>query len=162
MNEGLGPLLQQHRGSVYRCCLARVRSRCRAEELTQDTLVVALRRYDRLYAVGSLRAWLLGIARRLCVNDRRKRRELLSAQGEVALVDPGDVLEGLLGDERRRLLWAEAERRLLPLERRALYLRCVEEVPDKQIEALLGLTNPSGARGVLFGCRRKLERALLA
>jgi RNA polymerase sigma factor (sigma-70 family) len=45
-------------------------------------------------------------------------------------------------------------------ERLALWLRCEEALPVEEITGILGLTSPSGARGLLQTARRKLRAAL--
>ena len=42
----------------------------------------------------------------------------------------------------------------------AVALRYVEHLPVDEITSLLGLTDKSGARGVLQRCKRKLKREL--
>lgn len=70
----------EHGDVLWRFCLARTRSPAVAEELVQDTLLAALRGYDRFRGASSERTWLLGIAARKVAawgreQARRRRRE---------------------------------------------------------------------------------------
>ena len=49
---------------------------------------------------------------------------------------------------------------LSPLEQEAVHLRYVEGLPQDRITEILGITQASGARGVLQTCRRALTREL--
>lgn len=134
------------------------------ESLRQDDYR-RLRAY-RSMAGGSVAAWLVVVARRLCLDHERReagrprsreatearqsewrlRRAL--ARGGAAEFDPGDRLpagdpspdERLRGEELRRALDA-ALRRLEPRVRLALRLRYEDELSVAEIGALLGLGN---------------------
>jgi RNA polymerase sigma-70 factor (ECF subfamily) len=61
----------RHRKVVYRCCLAMMRDREIAADLTQDSFIKALERIQG-YHGGQLRAWLLRIARHHCIDEIRR------------------------------------------------------------------------------------------
>src|SRR6185369_12387989 len=69
-----------HGAVIGRLCMALLGSQADAEEATQDTLLRAHRAMATYRGEGSVKAWLCGIARHVCVRmleTRRKGRELL-------------------------------------------------------------------------------------
>src|SRR2546423_13028132 len=64
---------QQHAGSVHRYCLSQVHDPAVAEDLTHETFVRAFVAYERIRPdLTSTRAWLITIARNLCVEHHRR------------------------------------------------------------------------------------------
>ncbi|MEZ4291934.1 MAG: sigma-70 family RNA polymerase sigma factor [Myxococcota bacterium] len=75
----------QHRDAVFRFIRKRVRSDAEAEDLTHDTFVQALRSLERFEGRSSLRTWLLGIARHVCLRFYRF--------GDRWMIGPGSAEE---------------------------------------------------------------------
>ncbi|MCO4768580.1 MAG: sigma-70 family RNA polymerase sigma factor [Deltaproteobacteria bacterium] len=147
---------------VYAVCRRMSGSEEAALDLAQDTLLTGYRKLHEFRGDSAFGTWLYGIARGLCMNAIRRRREVLSEDG---LLETGDdrasVLAGLRREEREELV-RQAASTLSPLEQEAVYLRYVEDLPQDRITKLLGITQASGARGVLQKCRRTLARELRA
>ena len=153
-----GLLLEELRPAVVRLCRRRGLPVARAEEVAQDTLLVAYLRRER-FVRGSLRSWVLKIASFLCNNERRRCTEVVGAAlpdrchpgesplGAVARVQAADRLQRALGTLRAP-------------EQRALRLRYWEGRSYRDLEVELGLTGTSGARGLLQTLRRRLRREL--
>ncbi len=156
----LDRLFDAHRQQIRRLCLGWVGDPQLAEELVQETLLKAYEKLPQFDPDGRFQFWIFGIARNLCRNAMRKRRELLSADG---VLDPGDPALGALSQlrerERTELLRQASLAALDPQEQEAVHLRYVEGLSQDRISALLGLQG-SGARGLLQRCRRKLGREL--
>jgi len=162
LNGEMTDLLKQHQDRVYRLCLGMVRSPERAQELTQETMLIAWRRLPSFNGSTPFKFWLYGIARNLCRRHREKRAEFLSEDG---LIDPSDhqatdALARMRYQERIVVLMAAAEAVLEPIEQEAVYLRYVEGMSQEAITTELELTSSTGARGMLQRCRRKLKREL--
>ena len=152
----LEQLFEQHRPRVYALCLRMSGDPHLAEELTQETLAVAWERLDGFKGRARFSTWIHGIARNLCANNARKRKELLTLDGLVQLDDPtAPVLAQLVAREREELLLASASAVLEPDEQEVVWLRYGEGMGQDQITRLLHLPGV-GARGVLQRCRRKL------
>ncbi|MEL6347060.1 MAG: RNA polymerase sigma factor [Myxococcota bacterium] len=152
-------LFETNRPQIYRLCLRMTGDPQRAEELTQETLLVAYKRLDEFRMQARFSTWIYGIARNLSRNARRKRSETLTEDG---VFEPGsveaDALQALQDQERVALL-KQAAAALSPIEQEAIHLRYVEHLSQDEITAVLSLDG-SGARGLLQRCRRKLRRAL--
>lgn len=154
-------LFAAHQDRVARLCLRMTGDPERARELAQDTFLVAYARLPTWRGEGTFWAWLFGIARHTCLRAREKRADVLSVDGLLDPSDPaGGVLLALRAQEREAVLTAAAAAVLDPLEQEAIHLRYVENLEVEQITAILGLSERSGARGLLQRCRRKLHREL--
>ena len=108
----------QHKDAVYRFAWRMSGSTAAAEDITQDVFVGLLRHPDRFDpARGTLRAFLLGIARNLALKHWRSthRFEPLDEETVVAEVfdpDPSDIGEAV----------GRAVRALRPLQREVVIL----------------------------------------
>lgn len=106
----------------------------RAADLAQETLLRALQGAHRYRGEGSVRAWVLGIARNLL------REWLRSARREVpmaSVVDSGGT-ETFAGD------WVDVDRalaRLDPDHREVLVLRFVLDLPSRDVAGALGISD---------------------
>lgn len=125
---------------VARFVARRVRARADAEDLTARVFVVFVERlgdYER--ARGSVRGWLLTIARNAIIDHVRKTRP--AAPDELLDVLPSEEqgpLDGLL--ERERAAELVALLRELPAETRELLaLRFADGLRHREIAAVLGL-----------------------
>lgn len=130
------------------------------EEVVQDVMVVAWRKLPGWRGEGRFEGWLFGITTRVCANARRKRRDLLTDDGELEAVGPTlSALAALRRDERERVL-LEALDGLEETEQRVVWLRLVEELGRDEIALEAGLADANAVRVVFQRACRRLERAL--
>jgi RNA polymerase sigma factor (sigma-70 family) len=78
----LGTLLERHRAPLYALALGILGRVPEAQDVVQDTSVVALSTIDRLREPEAVGAWLRSVVRNLCYTRLRKARE------QVALDEP--------------------------------------------------------------------------
>ena len=157
----LNQLFSQYQDRVYRVCLRYTPNTEQALELTQDTLLLAFRKLPEFRGEARFSTWLHSLARNLSMNAVRRRRETLVEDGVVDPTDPRmGALSSLRHSEREALFLRVSSAVLDPIEQEAVYLRYVEQLPQDTITTVLGLSEASGARGLLQRCRRKLTRAL--
>jgi RNA polymerase sigma-70 factor (ECF subfamily) len=171
--------------SLYRYAVVRVRDHHLAEDLVQDTLLTAVRKFDEFQGRSALGTWLVGILRHKILDHfraaARKREEAaLSLPSDndcdpteewftgygAWKVDPNAGLEVLDEDPRRLLERAEVLRALracldrLPSSLRRLYvLRELDGSPPEEICETTGVTR--GSLAVLLHRARQLLRACL-
>lgn len=68
--------LEKHGDALFRYAVFRVRESSCAEDLVQDTLLAALKGYDKFQGRGSERTWLIGILKhKIADHFRRAQRE---------------------------------------------------------------------------------------
>src|SRR5688500_10059250 len=77
-------IIERYQRAVYAVAYSGVRDRALADDVTQDTFVVAWRRLGELRDEQRIAAWLCGIARNRA-RDARKRmhRECVTPHGEI-------------------------------------------------------------------------------
>ena len=109
----------QHKDAVYRFAWRMSGSAAAAEDITQDVFVGLLRRPDRFDpARGTMRAFLLGIARNLALKHWRAEHRFEPLDDEEAVAAQSVGLErGDIGDAVGR-----AVRSLRPLQREVVIL----------------------------------------
>lgn len=141
--------LERDRARLVRLCAYLSGDRDLAEDLAQETLLVAWRNMHKLYTPELRSRWLSGIARNVCLSwMQRHRRELrrLASPDEGApppleeLADDFDVEVELERHELVELL--DRALALLPAETRTVLIeRYVAEAPHAEIAARLGVSD---------------------
>lgn len=131
-------------------CARKTGDREVAEDLAQETLLVAWRNADRLYSPEVRVGWLAGIARRMCLNwERRRGRErsrLLRPNTECDRPDfedwPDDDVDLEHTIERHEIAETlDSALAALPLDTRsALLAHYCDGVPQREIAARLDLS----------------------
>jgi len=108
----------QHKDAVYRFAWRMSGSAAAAEDLTQNVFVSLLRYPNRFDpARGTLRAFLLGIARNLALKHWRAEHRLEPLDDEEMVAEPVDPDRGAVGD-----IVGRAVRALPPLQREVVIL----------------------------------------
>lgn len=130
--SAFGTLVHRHHGRVFAFLMALTRQRQDAEDLTQETF---LRAWDKLHHFNPelpLLPWLLTIARRQSIAVlRRSRPPQLDSISEPPSAEPQASSQALH-------LWELAKSLLPPATYTALWLHYREELPLKQVAAILG------------------------
>jgi RNA polymerase sigma-70 factor (ECF subfamily) len=142
-------VMATEREALVRFCARYTRDPHAAEDLAQQTLLKAWRHEQQLKDPQARRGWLLSIARNECLMWARRRGRELSrfvdldrteeAEGHDALAGDFDLELALERDALVSLL--DRALALLPPEiREALVWRYVEEAPQSEMAARLGLS----------------------
>jgi RNA polymerase sigma-70 factor (ECF subfamily) len=159
--EAAAALLERYAERIYLWCFRMTRDHARAVDLAQDAALEVLTSLHQFRGEASVSTWLYSVTRHRCLRAFR-RPSLFTDEVEDldALPASGpsleDQVELRLETEDLLTLMREA---LQPDESTALWMRCVEGMSIPDINRLLGLTNASGARGLLQTARRKLRSA---
>lgn len=144
---------RRHGRAVGRLCMALLGSGAEADEAVQETFLAVALAIGGYRGEGTVRAWLMSIARRTCARrlETRSRRD-----GRLALVHdaPAPAVqpdEAAIADARGRMVRAALEQ-LRPSEREVLVLR---------YEAGLGFREVAQACGIDEAtARKRASRAL--
>jgi RNA polymerase sigma factor (sigma-70 family) len=121
-----------------------------AEDAFQETFLRALRAYDRLEHGEHLRAWVLTIAARLCIDSARRARPVRHELPELPVEDG-------------RPAYAEIEHladSLPPTERAAVVLRYAYDLAYDDIADALGSTPEAARQAASSGVRRLRSRRI--
>jgi RNA polymerase sigma-70 factor (ECF subfamily) len=154
--RALSLCVQRHGPSIGRLCMAMLGSQLDADDVTQETLLAAHRGFAEYRHEGTLRSWLLGIARNKCLQHlekhRRRGARLRLVRAREAGADTARELDQELlerAEQARALL-----ERVRPSDRDALLLRYVGELSFKEVAAACGIEETAA--------RKRVSRALLA
>jgi len=123
-----------HGAPVGRLCMAMLGSQAEAEETLQDTLLAAHDAMASYRGEGTVRAWLFGIARRLCARRlvmRVRREQQQHAAATASAV--GEPPDGALQAKQRAARIRAALARLSPTEREAVLLRFESDLSFREI-----------------------------
>lgn len=154
-------LVRRHFATVHRFFRGRVADSA-ADDLTQRSFLVALERHDRFRTDGSMRAFLLGVARlELLVHLRAQRKPIDALDPERdPLPDLGTGAVQLLERRDDRRMLARALRRL-PLDLQiAIELHYWEQLSSHEIAEVLDVPAPT-IRSRLQRARKLLEGLLV-
>jgi RNA polymerase sigma-70 factor (ECF subfamily) len=170
----LDELLSSERPRLVRLCTRLTDDIQAAQDLAQETLIIAWRNAYQLRDPDRYSQWLSGIARNLCRNWTRSRErdrahlevlaaDLISLPAQERLVDPADIEVEL---ERGALIeLLDRALALLPPETRAVLIqRYVEDSPYAEIAARLCLSEDAVAMRISRGklaLRRVLTTTLI-
>lgn len=145
-------LVERHHSAVFRFLVQLTRHREDAEDLTQISLMRAIRAADRYDGRASLRAWILGIAFHEFTRQRRKKawlpilKEFAVSNQEMDSVLDTEVLLGALA-------------KLKPVARAIFLMHYVEDVPIAEMSVILRV--PEGTiKSRLHSARQKLQTYL--
>jgi RNA polymerase sigma-70 factor (ECF subfamily) len=152
-------LVHRHLRAAYAVALAITGDADDAEDVAQDSFVVALERLDDCADPERFSAWLLKIVRNRALNWRRSRaRRATTPLHEVVVPansDPERDTERVL--LRERLM--EEIATLTELQRQVLLLHDLEGYRHREVAEVLGISEVS-SRVHLFAARRALKSRL--
>ena len=145
----------QHKDAVYRFAWRMAGSPAAAEDITQDVFVGLLRHPDRFDPDrGSLRAFLLGIARNLALKRWRKEHRYEPLDDEALVAEPVDLGRGEVGD-----IVGRAVRALVPLQREVVILAEYDGLTRAEIARAVD-ADVGTVKSRLHRARENLRRAL--
>jgi RNA polymerase sigma-70 factor, ECF subfamily len=143
---------REHGASIGRLCMAMLGSQVDADDMTQETLLSAHQSLLSYREEGSVRAWLLGIARHKCLQHLEKNRRRGARLRLVTTFDASPAADEVLAAKKR----AEQARALLeqvrPTDREALLLRFGADLSFREVAMLCGIDEPTA--------RKRVSRAL--
>jgi RNA polymerase sigma factor (sigma-70 family) len=153
LRDALARCARAYGPALGRLCMAFMGSQAEAEELVQETLLAAHDAFPQYRGEGSVRAFLFGIARKVCARavERRARRD---ARLRLVHDDQHQQDASELAVARQRALKArEALEALKPTEREALLLRYEGDLSFREVAEACGCDEAAA--------RKRVSRALL-
>lgn len=151
--EATAACAREHGAALGRLCMALLGHQGEAEETVQETLIAAHDSMPGYRGEGSVRAWLCGIARRLCA---RRLETRVRHEQKLRLVHDAAITAGTPHDEllrqRRAVRVREALETLKPSEREAVVLRYHTGLSYREIAIACGIDEAAA--------RKRTSRAL--
>ena len=121
--ELMQQLHDEHAAALWGYCLRLTgQDRARAEDVVQETLLRAWRKFPALDgSQGSVRAWLFKVARNIVIDEWRTKR----SQSELSVADVPEVGDEVDRTDQLLLSWVVADALTrLSTEHRAVLLEC--------------------------------------
>ncbi len=146
-------LFERHHLTVFRFLRRLCGSQPRAEDLTQEVFLRAVRSLDRLAPASNEVAWLLRIARNLWIDRQRARARRPHRVERPTKEASTDATPGL------RLDLDQALAKVPEIERQAFLMREVGGLSYVEIGTLLDLS-AAAVRSRIFRARRTLRSSL--
>lgn len=150
--EAIARCAQAYAIALGKLCMAFTGSQAESEELVQETLIAAFDAFPNYRAEGSVRAWLFGIARRICGRhtEMRARREakLRLVHDSRRGADASELVAMRERAERARAALAK----LKPSEREAVVLRFEAGLSFRELAIACGVDEAAA--------RKRVSRAL--
>lgn len=139
--------------------LRRTGSRHDAEDLLQETFLLAYRKLHRYRPDWRFSTWIFTLAHRVSLTHRRKKK-LPAGDGGLdqcmVSVDPSSCVQG---QELRRAIWDIASELLEPDAVSALWLSYVESMAAEEVGKVIG-RSPNAVRILLHRARARLAGPL--
>ena len=161
---------------LYKLHLPYVRSVGRAilhtndlDDVCQETFLLAFTRLKSFKRQANFRTWITQIARNQCLMVLRRNRQITNGDSQLLQIDDDKAADDLLGQciftvEDRNLAAIPAQldlakllRVLKPLQRAALEMAYLDDVPDQEIADRLGMTLASVKSVIHHGKKRVRE-----
>ncbi len=147
--EAVACSARAHGAAVGRLCMALVGTQAEAQELAQETFVAAAKAFASYRGDGSVRAFLFGIARRLCSRhiEMRARRDAKLRLVHDTGGGPGDAAEWVVLRQRAQRA-RSALGGLRPTEREAVVLRFQGELSFREVAEACGVDEATARKRV--------------
>jgi RNA polymerase sigma-70 factor, ECF subfamily len=147
-----------HGAALGRLCMAMVGSQAEAQELAQESLMAAHEAFSSYRGEGTVRAFLFGIARRVCsrhveLRSRRDAKLRLVHDAERERSDASD----LLAAQQRAARARSALDKLRPTEREAVLLRYQSDLSFREVAGACGVDEATARKRVSRAIARLRE-----
>jgi RNA polymerase sigma-70 factor (ECF subfamily) len=137
-------LVRRYQGRVCSVAFTYTGSEEEALDVAQEVFVRAWKRLDSCRDPERLAAWLLSIARNACLDHLRRRKarppaQDLPADEMVSLADPIAATDAALEQQDERDVLEKALHQLSPINREAILLKDIQELPLEEMATMLDL-----------------------
>ena len=152
-------VVEAHWTAVYRLLYSMAGNAHDCEDLTQETFLRALRRWETFQQGTNLRAWLLRIAANAFFDVKRKQQTLKISPLQVEVPSDSQSAEEMLDIREQGALVRAAMEELTELNRLVFHLRVTEDLSFREVAELAGITEVA-ARWHMHQARAKLLKRL--
>lgn len=151
-------MYQQYSSTVYKYLVCVSGSAEIAEELTQETFVIALKKIHQFRGECKVSTWLCQIAKHLWYQELRKSKKHVSVSLEEVAENlrTENTVENLVLKNEEKLEFFKKLQTLDELSKEVVYLRTMGSLSFIEIAEILGKT-PNWARVTFFRAKQKIK-----
>ncbi|MBI2805243.1 MAG: RNA polymerase sigma factor [Planctomycetes bacterium] len=157
--DSFGEVVEAHWTAVYRLLYSLTGDPHDTDDLTQETFLRALKRFETFKKGTNLRAWLLRIGTNAFFDVKRKQQTLKIGPLTEDVKSEEKSAETLLDLAEQGKLVRRAVQDLTELTRLVFHLRVTEELSFKEVAEIAGVTEVA-ARQHMHQARAKLLKRL--
>jgi RNA polymerase sigma-70 factor (ECF subfamily) len=143
-------LVERHWRQIYKLCLFYLHDPQDAEDATQQVFEKILIKYAQFQGQSDPYTWIYRIAVNTALNHLRRRKivrwlalEKAGQQTDAAAADPAQDMERREEEREKRRRLQAGIARMSAREKRAFYFFYFEQLPQKQIAAIMGTSVPA-------------------
>ncbi len=156
-----GMLYTKYLDEIYRFVLFKVGSELTAEDITEEAFLKTWERLPKIYKkdgkIDNFRAWLYRTANNLVIDHYRKKKPADNIEDTRPSFAPRPEDIAQRHEISREL--TQSIKELDPEYQQIILLRVVNELPHKEIAAIMNITE-GNARVLLFRALKKLKEIL--
>ncbi len=145
----------QYSNMIYKYLLCLSGDAHLAEDLTQETFVIAVSKIHQFRAECKVSTWLCQIAKHLWYKELKKAKKLQTEELTENLAI-GNRVEDLFLQKEEKLQFFRSVQKLDKLSREVVYLRMMGNLSFIEIAEVLGKT-PNWARVTFFRAKQKIK-----
>lgn len=150
---------QQYANTVYRYLLYLTKNKELAEDLTQETFAVAVKRIGKFRGECKISVWLCQIAKYLWYKELKKKekKKTFSLEELSQVVPQDDMLEEKISEKEEKLSLYQKIETLSEQEKSIMYLRLAGDLNFVEIAQVLG-KSPNWVRVTFYRAKEKLKK----
>ena len=153
--QNMEEIYQQYSNTIYKYLLCLTKNHELAEDLTQETFVIAVKKINGFRGECQLSSWLCQIAKHLWYRELKKSKKApLEELTEEMMAR--DTTEELVLQNDEKLQYLKSMQKLDEFSREVLYLRLMGNLSFLEIAEVLGKT-PNWARVTFFRAKQKIK-----
>ena len=159
MSDSLDKELKPHLDPLYRFAMALTAADCDARDLVQETLLRAIKHQNQFVGLENKRAWLFKVmsnAHRDMLRQQQRRPPLNALAISIRTTSTPQRNMEIREQQNQVLGYFQ---RLPEVQRKVMYLRCVEEFSIKQIAESQSMTE-NNVKTNLCIARKKVKEML--
>ncbi len=160
-SEAFSTLMARYQNLIYGYCVKMLKDRHRAEDIVQEVWIKVAVNAENFRPVGSVRSWILSMARNLIIDEFRanKKWSTLSDEDWGSVEDPQPGVEALFSEQQKSEMLHNAFAELPENQKVVLTMILVEELSQAEVAAKLG-TSVGAVKALLFRARENLKKTV--
>lgn len=154
-------LMLKYQKLVFGYSFKMLKNKQKAEDIMQEAWMRVIKNSQNFKQTGSVKAWILSIARNLVIDEFRHMKKWIELEDEkwAAIEDPQADLEQLFNDQQRHAALATAFADLPENQKIILSMIIIEELNQSEVAVRLGIS-VGAVKASLFRAREYLKSSV--